>query len=161
MTESIGMRLRRAREMRQLSLQQVSDTTKVRAHYLQALESDDLSAIPSAAQARGFLRIYTDFLGLQVADLIPQTPAAPARAATAEPQTQPNPAAPRHLTEASASVAGPSLLDRARSLLGRLAQARTTTADVHPASASEGPAESSAAAAPNSPSQPTKKKVKS
>ena len=71
MSDSVGARLRQARELRRLTLQQVAETTKVRIHYLQALESDDHSAIPSAAQARGFLRIYADFLGLDLADLLP------------------------------------------------------------------------------------------
>lgn len=118
------MRLREAREKRQLSLQQVSDTTKVRIHYLQALENDDLSAMPSTAQARGFLRIYAGFLGLEVADLVP--PAATEGAAVAaidEPQTQPNPAAPKQLTEEPRQAARPSLLDSLRALLGRRGKA--------------------------------------
>jgi cytoskeletal protein RodZ len=78
MDESIGAKLRQAREQRRLTLQQVSETTKVRPHYLQALENDDLSAISSAAQARGFLRIYAEFLGLGPADLMPaRAPAQP------------------------------------------------------------------------------------
>lgn len=70
MDDSIGARLKQARELRRLTLQQVSETTKVRPHYLQALENDDLSAISSAAQARGFLRIYAEFLGLNLTDLL-------------------------------------------------------------------------------------------
>lgn len=77
MSDSIGARLRQARELRRLTLQQVSETTKVRAHYLQALESDDYSAIPSAAQARGFLRIYAEFLELDQAELMSAVPSAP------------------------------------------------------------------------------------
>jgi transcriptional regulator with XRE-family HTH domain len=81
MNESIGSKLRQARELRRLTLQQVSETTKVRPHYLQALENDDLSAISSAAQARGFLRIYADFLGLNVDDLmLVKSPAEPSTA---------------------------------------------------------------------------------
>jgi cytoskeletal protein RodZ len=71
MNESIGAKLKQARESRRLTLQQVSEITKVRPHYLQALENDDLSAISSVAQARGFLRIYAEFLGLTPADLVP------------------------------------------------------------------------------------------
>ena len=77
MSDSIGARLRQARELRRLTLQQVSETTKVRTHYLQALENDDHSAIPSAAQARGFLRIYAEFLELDFDDLLPPVPAVP------------------------------------------------------------------------------------
>ena len=54
MTESIGAALRKRREQRQLTLQQVSEATRIRVHALQALENDDISAMPSAAQARGF-----------------------------------------------------------------------------------------------------------
>ncbi len=85
MSESIGARLRQARELRHLTLPQVSETTKLRTHYLQALENDDYSAIPSAAQARGFLRIYADFLELDLAELLPAAvvaePVSPAPAA--------------------------------------------------------------------------------
>lgn len=74
MTETIGAALKRAREERRLSLAQVSETTKIRSHYLQALENDDISAVPSTAQARGFLRIYADFLGLDLSKLVPAAP---------------------------------------------------------------------------------------
>lgn len=69
MNEFVGTRLRQAREQRRLTLQQVSESTKVRTHYLQALENDDLSAMPSTAQARGFLRLYAESLGLNVDEL--------------------------------------------------------------------------------------------
>ena len=76
MNETVGTKLRHARELRHLTLQQVSDTTKVRPYYLQALESDDHSAIPSTAQARGFLRIYADFLELNLSEIMPVAPQA-------------------------------------------------------------------------------------
>ncbi|MGA7195320.1 MAG: helix-turn-helix transcriptional regulator [Anaerolineales bacterium] len=66
MTESIGSTLKQRREARHLSIEQVAEQTRVRMHYLQALENDDLSAIPSMVQARGFLRIYAEFLGLNL-----------------------------------------------------------------------------------------------
>jgi len=69
MSESIGSTLKQRREARHLSIEQVAEQTRVRKYYLQALENDDLSAIPSMAQARGFLRIYTEFLGLNLENL--------------------------------------------------------------------------------------------
>jgi transcriptional regulator with XRE-family HTH domain len=74
MSESVGAKLRQARELRRLTLQQVAEATRVRPHYLQALENDDHSAIPSAAQARGFLRIYADYLEINLADIMPVVP---------------------------------------------------------------------------------------
>ena len=69
MNESLGSTLRLRREARHLSIEQVAEQTRVRKYYLQALENDDLSAIPSMVQARGFLRIYTEFLGLNLDEL--------------------------------------------------------------------------------------------
>ena len=69
MAESIGSTLKQRREARHLSIEQAAEQTRVRKYYLQALENDDLSAIPSVVQARGFLRIYTEFLGLNLDEL--------------------------------------------------------------------------------------------
>ena len=95
MTESSGSTLKQRREARHLSIEQVAVQTRIRAHYLQALENDDLSAIPSMVQARGFLRIYSEFLGLNLDELSSaarstetKLPASPA-ASTAEPAAAP------------------------------------------------------------------------
>jgi cytoskeletal protein RodZ len=65
MTATIGQQLKTAREARELSLQDVEKAIHIRVHYLQALENDDFSSMPSKAQARGFLRLYADFLKIQ------------------------------------------------------------------------------------------------
>jgi len=70
MPESIGQRLRKMREARYLTLEKASDDTRIRVIFLQALEADDYSAIPSAAQGRGFLRNYAEYLDLNVDELI-------------------------------------------------------------------------------------------
>ncbi|NTW09337.1 MAG: helix-turn-helix domain-containing protein, partial [Anaerolineaceae bacterium] len=62
MEATIGDRLRTAREARGLTLQDVEKAIHIRVHYLQALEDDDFSRLPSKTQARGFLRLYADFL---------------------------------------------------------------------------------------------------
>lgn len=69
---TIGEQLKQARESRRLSIQQVVQAIRIRAHYLEAIEADDFSAMPSAAQARGFFRSYADFLGLNADELIGQ-----------------------------------------------------------------------------------------
>jgi len=66
MSDSIGQRLKQAREERNLSIEKAEQLTRIRAYYIQALESDDYSIMPSAAQARGFLRNYSDFLGMDI-----------------------------------------------------------------------------------------------
>ena len=42
----------------------------IRVPYLQALEADDLSVLPSPVQARGYLRNYAEFLGLDFESIL-------------------------------------------------------------------------------------------
>jgi cytoskeleton protein RodZ len=66
MYADIGQELRQARQSKALSIEQASRSTRIRVHYLRAIERGDLDALPSMAQARGFLRLYADYLGLDV-----------------------------------------------------------------------------------------------
>lgn len=69
---SIGIQLKEARQARGLSIKQAMQATRIRDYYIEAMEADDFSAIPSAAQARGFLRSYADYLKLNADELISQ-----------------------------------------------------------------------------------------
>jgi len=60
----IGGSLRAAREHRQLPLSEVERATHIRAKYLVALEEERFDVLPGTAYAKGFLRTYADFLGL-------------------------------------------------------------------------------------------------
>lgn len=83
MIESTGQQLRHVRESRALSLEQASRATHIRLHYLQAIEADKLESLPSAVQARGFLRAYASYLGLDADSILASWN--DANAATAEP----------------------------------------------------------------------------
>ncbi|HYY03853.1 MAG TPA: RodZ domain-containing protein [Gaiellaceae bacterium] len=61
----IGSSLHEARVRRGLELSQVERDTKIRGKYLAALEEDRFDALPGPAYARGFLRTYADYLGLE------------------------------------------------------------------------------------------------
>ncbi|PKN93304.1 MAG: hypothetical protein CVU44_10455 [Chloroflexi bacterium HGW-Chloroflexi-6] len=98
---TFGKKLRAAREARKLSIPQVVQATRIRSYYIEAMESDDLSSMPSAVQARGFLRAYAEFLGLDVATLlnpvqagesqVPQAATEPEPAPQPEPEPEPEP----------------------------------------------------------------------
>lgn len=64
MEAGFGETLRQAREMANLTLEQVEDETKIRKYYLNALEEENFSALPARAYATGFVRKYSEFLGL-------------------------------------------------------------------------------------------------
>ena len=67
---TIGQRLKKSREEQRLTLDKVFEATRIRVQYLQALEADDLSVMPSPVQARGYLRNYAEYLGLDVGRLL-------------------------------------------------------------------------------------------
>lgn len=70
MQETIGQRLKREREARYLTLEKASADTRIRTVFLKALEADDYSVMPSAAQGRGFLRNYADYLDINIDEWI-------------------------------------------------------------------------------------------
>ncbi|MCJ7435123.1 MAG: helix-turn-helix domain-containing protein, partial [Anaerolineales bacterium] len=70
MSDSIGQQLKQTRVERNLSVEKAEQLTRIRARYIQALESDDYSVMSSAAQARGFLRNYSKFLGLNIDEIL-------------------------------------------------------------------------------------------
>lgn len=67
---TLGEFLKARRQARDLTLEQVAHATRVRIHYLRALEEDERENLPSAVQGRGYLRLYGDYLGLDVARLL-------------------------------------------------------------------------------------------
>src|SRR5688572_1687591 len=70
MSETIGQHLKREREARFLTLEKASAETHIRMVFLKALESDDYSVMPSAAQGRGFLRNYSEYLNIDIDEVI-------------------------------------------------------------------------------------------
>jgi cytoskeleton protein RodZ len=60
----IGRLLEHKRKERGLSLEEVEQATKIRKRYLTGLERDDYAVLPDAVYARGFLKTYANYLGL-------------------------------------------------------------------------------------------------
>lgn len=66
----LGNRLREARESQGLSLQQAEETTRIRLVFLEALEEERFDELPGDVYARGFIRNYAQFLGLDQQELL-------------------------------------------------------------------------------------------
>ncbi len=62
--KTTGQILQAARVRSLQDLSEISKITKIREQFLQALESDDYSVLPSGTVARGFIKNYSTFLGL-------------------------------------------------------------------------------------------------
>ncbi|MGF1657250.1 MAG: helix-turn-helix domain-containing protein [Verrucomicrobiales bacterium] len=64
--ERAGIRLQRARETKNLSLEEVARETNVRIDRLRDLEDDNYGNFPSPTYAKGFLNLYAKFLRVDV-----------------------------------------------------------------------------------------------
>lgn len=60
----VGSALRRAREVRGLSLDQAARDTRLRVEQLDALEREDFEVLPGEVYVRASLRTYANYLGL-------------------------------------------------------------------------------------------------
>ena len=63
--ETLGQYLRRERESRSVSLQELSKNTRISVTFLEALERDDFEAFPRQEFIFGFLQGYARQLGLK------------------------------------------------------------------------------------------------
>ena len=88
--------------------------------YLQALEADDLSIMPSPVQARGYLRNYAEFLGFDVDHLLDELRAVSLHPATgdvigpADENQEAAPAVDPALVESSSAASIPPTLETAQ-----------------------------------------------
>jgi cytoskeletal protein RodZ len=62
--------LREARIRRGLTIRDVSDVTKIRTKYLEALEQDDYEVIPGSTFVKAYMRSYASFLRLDADALV-------------------------------------------------------------------------------------------
>lgn len=67
---ALGEELRREREMRGISLREISDATKVSTRYLEGLEAGDAKALPAPVFVRGFVREFARYLGLDAEEMV-------------------------------------------------------------------------------------------
>jgi cytoskeletal protein RodZ len=68
--ESIGRYLRRERELRQMSLEELAQVTRIPLRMLQLIEEDDFEKLPGEVFARGFLRAYARALGVEADEVL-------------------------------------------------------------------------------------------
>ena len=62
--KTVGAKLRIARKKKKLTIEQVEEGTKVRAKYIEAIESDRWREFPSRIYVLGYVRRYAEYLKL-------------------------------------------------------------------------------------------------
>lgn len=65
-----GEDLRREREMREISIREISETTKISTRFLEAIEQGEFSSLPAPVFTRGFIREYASYLGLDAEEIV-------------------------------------------------------------------------------------------
>ena len=70
--ESLGKFLKKEREIRNISLEEISKFTKVKEHYLKAIEEDQYELLPATPYVKGFLNVYAKYLTLNPKDIVLQ-----------------------------------------------------------------------------------------
>ena len=68
--ESLGRKLREAREKHNYNLEQVARDTHISKQYIEALEEESFGVIPGDTYVVGFLRNYAEYLGLNPDELV-------------------------------------------------------------------------------------------
>ncbi len=71
-TESVsfGTWLRRQREIREIPLREIAEVTKISVRYLEALEQDRFDVLPAPVFAKGFLREYSRYVGIDPDEVV-------------------------------------------------------------------------------------------
>ena len=68
--DSIGETLREARHNKRASLEDASRATKIKFEILEQLEADEFDRIAAPAYTKGFLKLYSEYLGLDSQSII-------------------------------------------------------------------------------------------
>jgi cytoskeleton protein RodZ len=67
---TFGETLKRERELRKITLREVSEATKIGLRYLEALEGNRFDQLPGGLFNKGFIRAYARFIGLDPEALV-------------------------------------------------------------------------------------------
>jgi cytoskeleton protein RodZ len=68
---TLGDKLRAARTERGISLEDISEETKISLRYLKAIESSDAAGLPGTVFARNFARQYAQYIGINALGIKP------------------------------------------------------------------------------------------
>lgn len=133
----LGDWLAEAREARGLTLEDAERDTRISRRYLHALEAGDLDVIPAPVYARGFLRSYAQYLGLDPQEAMGKYPREDGMNAPPEVRKQQQP--PRRGTSPTASGTAAGDDGGRQNPFGNRGRQQARTPSPAPAAATEEP----------------------
>jgi transcriptional regulator with XRE-family HTH domain len=87
---NFGERLKRERELREVSLKEITTTTRIGPRYLEALENEEWAKLPGGVFNRGFVRAIARYLGLDEENLLSEYDLAHGEPSVSTPQPYDN-----------------------------------------------------------------------
>ena len=90
---TVGQNLRTQRETQKVSLESIAKDTRIKPAFLQALEEDAFDLLPAESYARGFIRCYSKYIGLNPEEILGvyQTQVGPSKNQVREQMVKPSP----------------------------------------------------------------------
>lgn len=70
MAESLGEKLRKAREDKDISISEVAEQTRISALYLEAIENDDYKPLPGGIFNKGFVKSFAKYVGVDESEAL-------------------------------------------------------------------------------------------
>ena len=67
---SFGESMKRERELRQITLREISEATKINLRYLDALERNDFRHLPGGVFNKGFVRAFAQYIGIDAESMV-------------------------------------------------------------------------------------------
>jgi transcriptional regulator with XRE-family HTH domain len=68
--ETLGTKLKAARLKKKLTASEAAKGTRIKIQHIESLERDDFTTIAAPAYAKGFIKIYAEFLGIDPEPLV-------------------------------------------------------------------------------------------
>ncbi len=110
MAETLGEKLRQAREERGITISEVAEQTRISPHYLELIEVDDYRTLPGGIFNKGFVKSYAKYVGIDEVEAL-QDYSKIISNQTGEPDDEPKTYRPEVLTDdRSSSSFLPTLL---------------------------------------------------
>jgi len=68
--DTMGQKFRAAREKKKMNVSRAAALTRIKVQHIEMMENDNFSKMPAPTYAKGFIRIYASFLGLDPVPLV-------------------------------------------------------------------------------------------
>ncbi|HTH51539.1 MAG TPA: helix-turn-helix domain-containing protein [Pyrinomonadaceae bacterium] len=110
MSQTLGEKLRQAREDEGLTLADVAEQTRISSLYLEAIENDDYKILPGGIFNKGFIKSYAKFVGIDEQEALMDYQANLARTEGIAADSEPKVYRPEVLTDDNAGSMLPTIL---------------------------------------------------